>query len=73
MVCEATGLPLSLELDSRYQHSPFKPSIDKIDPKKGYIRDNCQIVSVIYNKAKADSPGQDVLLMAQYLMEKSNG
>ena len=73
MICEATGLPLSLEIDNRYQHSPFKPSIDKIDPKKGYIKDNCQIVAVIYNKAKADSPALDVLLMAQCLMEKSHG
>lgn len=71
--CEATGLPLSLEKDSRYYQSPYVASLDRIDPKKGYTKDNCQIVSVIYNKAKGDSPAANVLLMAQCLLEKSNG
>ena len=71
--CEATGLPLSLEKDDRYSASPFRPSIDKIDNTKGYKKDNCQITSVIYNKTKADSLPSDVLLMAQSLLEKSNG
>jgi len=72
-ICEVTALPLSFKKDDRYHHSPFKPSIDRIDSSKGYTKDNCQIVAGIYNKAKSDSTMNDVLLMANALMEKLNG
>ena len=48
-------------------------SLDRIDPKKGYTKNNCQIVSVIYNKAKGDGCATDVFLMAQYLQGEPNG
>ncbi len=70
MLCEATGVALTLEIDESVSHSPFRPSIDRIDNNKGYIKDNCRIVAVIYNKAKSDYTDADVLRMAQGLIDK---
>lgn len=68
MKCEITGVDLVL-LDKNVLHTSFKPYIDRIDNNKGYTKENCRIVSVIYNKAKSDYKHEDVLKMAQALVK----
>lgn len=68
--CEATGVDLVLERDKSVQHTPFKPSIDRIDNNKGYTKGNCRIVAVIYNKAKSDGLDEDVIKMSCALVKK---
>lgn len=34
--------------------NPWYPSIDRIDSSKGYTKDNCQVVVMIYNLAKGE-------------------
>lgn len=68
MKCEATGIDLTLERQDNVSHTPFRPSIDRIDNGKGYTKDNCRIVSVIYNKAKSDYRDSDVVKMAKGLV-----
>jgi hypothetical protein len=70
LICEATGVVLVLERQSGVSHSPFRPSIDRIDNNKGYTKDNCRIVCVIYNKAKSDYSDLDVVAMAKGLVQK---
>jgi len=70
LICEATGVEFTMERQSGVSHSPFRPSIDRIDNKKGYIKDNCRIVCVIYNKAKSDYSELDVVKMAKGLVKK---
>lgn len=48
-VCEATGVRFSLEGAIR---NHLSPSIDRVDPTKGYVRNNCQLVIWAYNAAK---------------------
>lgn len=69
MKCEATGVDLNLDFDNKYQHSPFRPSIDRIDGKKGYLKENCRVVCVMFNKAKSDYLDEDVLKMAKMMVE----
>lgn len=69
MKCEATGMQLEMEIDITTHHTYNRPSIDRIDSFKGYTKDNCQIVSVIYNKAKSDGSHNHVLLMAKAMMK----
>lgn len=71
MACAATGLTLQLDIDDRYQYNPFRPSIDRIDNAKGYTKDNCQVVSVLYNRTKSEYTHDDVLLMCEYLVKKN--
>lgn len=72
LVCEATGMPLSLDISKGHQHTYNRPSIDRIDNDKGYTKDNCQIVSVIYNKAKSDGNHEHVMEMCECLMKRNN-
>jgi len=75
MRCEVTGVDFVLQVDRTVAHTPFRPSIDRIDNKMGHTKGNCRIVAVIYNKAKSDGSDQDVLRMAEALVAKkaSNG
>ena len=55
MRCAVTGHRLSWEWPPtrRGQCNPWKPSVDRIDPSKGYVVGNVRIVSWIYNLAKS--------------------
>lgn len=55
-VCEITGVPFCLDPGRRYN----SPSIDRIDPAKGYTYDNIRVVLNLVNAAMGDW-GEDVL------------
>lgn len=65
--CEVTGIKLELIEKSRH---PWMPSIDKIDPEKGYTIENSRIVVWIYNAAKNIFTDNDVMMMANALVNK---
>lgn len=59
--CILTGMPFVLDRNedgNRYQR-PYAPSIDRIDPSKGYTKDNVRLVCVIVNLA-LNRFGEDV-------------
>lgn len=58
--CAVTGIPFTIA-NQAGQKGPFSPSIDKIDPKKGYTEDNCRMVLLMYNSAKG--PWSDALVL----------
>ena len=47
--CEATGIRFS-----KSYGSPWIPSVDRIDSKKGYTQDNCWVVCWAFNNMKSD-------------------
>lgn len=51
--CPLLGIPLE-KSDRTYWH-PASPSLDRIDPNRGYTKDNVQIVSWRANKIKSDA------------------
>ena len=60
-ICEVTKVPLDFSGGSRKPHTP---SLDRIDPLKGYTPDNVQLVSWIYNSAKNIFTHEDVIAFA---------
>lgn len=70
-VCEATGLPFTMP-DGTGKSGPtcFSPSLDRIDPNKGYTEDNTRLVIHAYNAAKSDGTDEDVLIIARALVKK---
>ena len=68
MRCEVSGLPLTF--DGR-KHDPWRPSVDRIDPNKGYTIDNTQFVCWIYNRAKYTGSDEDVMRLAAALMRRA--
>jgi len=51
-VCPVTGLKFRSEVKGFKERSEYTPSIDRINPKLGYTKDNCRIVIWWYNIAK---------------------
>lgn len=70
MVCEATGLPLSLERTGETKYNPWGPSLDRKDSTKGYTRDNVQLVCIAYNVAKGEWPESVLLTLVRALAKR---
>jgi len=67
--CEVTGI--EFDLGSRGgKWAPFAPSVDRIDCSKGYTKDNCRVVCVIFNMARNQFTDEDVLKMARAMVAK---
>jgi len=65
--CEASGIPFNLSI----RRGPFTPSLDKINPKGNYTKDNVQVVVCIYNFAKSNYTHEDVVTLAKALLQES--
>jgi len=70
-ICQATGLKLNLEF-GKETLNPLGPSLDRINPKLGYIVGNVRMVSWIFNRAKGDGSDDDVWLLAEALNAVKN-
>lgn len=61
--CEITGLPFVLDSYKPGKGTPpFTPSIDRTVPNKGYVKDNCKLVIMIYNQIKNEFSPEDILV-----------
>lgn len=63
-VCEASGLPFVM---TNGRHA-FAPSLDRINPKRGYTKDNTQVVVWAYNAAKGIASHDEVMTLARALV-----
>jgi len=63
--CELTGLPFKLEVNKRDRYSP---SIDRIDPTKGYTQENCRLVLWAINTFKGDGDDKTMFDIATALI-----
>jgi len=69
--CSKTGLPFNLEPHPDHRVHPFAPSIDRINPKKGYVRGNIQIVCWAYNAARNQWGDEVLLTLARAIVDKA--
>ena len=52
------------KLVSKNNH--LTPSIDRIDPKKGYVKDNIIVVSMRANRIKSDATVDEIWKVADF-------
>jgi hypothetical protein len=70
--CQRTGIEFSNRSASISKcPRPFAPSIDRIDPRLGYVKGNVQVVLWMYNRCKGVGTDDDVLAMARALVAKN--
>ena len=67
--CPVFGVPLDW---SRMRNNggkavPNSPSIDRIDPERGYVKGNIKIISFRANQIKSDASHQELKLVAAYV------
>lgn len=60
-VCPKTGFRFDLTPTKKGYINPLSPSIDRIDPTKGYEFDNVQIVCTMFNMGKSDQNEVDFI------------
>jgi hypothetical protein len=64
--CAVTGIRFEFSRTGTRQN-PRAPSLDRINPRVGYVKSNCRLVTWIYNRAKGDGTDQDVIELAEAL------
>ena len=67
--CPVFNIPLdwSRLRNNGGKHVPNSPSIDRIDPERGYVKGNIKIISHRANQIKSDASHQELKLVAVYL------
>ena len=68
-ICPMTGVPM---LKKSYVNDPFSMSVDRLDPKKGYIKGNVRLISRWYNIARSNWGDKFVLEMCQRVIKIGN-
>lgn len=63
-LCPVLGIPLNLTADKCSCNSP---SVDRIDPKKGYTKDNICIISHKANFLKSDATLKEINMIITYI------
>jgi hypothetical protein len=64
--CEITGIPFR---HGSKNPTPFSPSIDRIDPKLGYTKENCRFILFGVNSLKLNGTDSDVMLIARAILK----
>lgn len=74
--CEVTGLPFDLVLAARgdRKHSPWSPSIHRINSNSGYVDGNIQMVVLLYNTARSNATDEEFYLLIDAIQaRRQNG
>lgn len=64
-VCPVLGIPLSV--NNSESNKDDSPSIDRIDPKKGYTKGNVAVISMKANRIKNDASLEDLQKVVDWL------
>lgn len=65
--CSLTGIPF----ETKGTRSPYAVSLDRIDTKKGYTKDNCRFILFGLNAFKGSGTDNDMITIAKMLVEKN--
>lgn len=68
-VCPILGI--KLEIGSGRGPSDSSPSLDRIDPEKGYTKSNVMIISMKANKIKSDVLVEDIEKVLNFLKQRT--
>lgn len=66
-VCPVFGIPLQRNKGGK--PSKNSPSVDRIIPEKGYVKDNIQVISNKANMMKQDASIEDLIVFAKWILK----
>lgn len=67
-ICPVLGLPLIAHSGSS-GGGKYSPSLDRIDPNKGYIKDNIRVMSQLANAMKANASVEELIKFAKWVLD----
>jgi hypothetical protein len=67
--CELTGLPMNLRVDTRVGFNWDSISVDRINPKGGYTKDNVRFVLNQINIFRQDASDDQMYMLAKALLD----
>lgn len=70
--CEVTDIPFVIN-SGKHGPTPYSPSIDRIDPAKGYVRSNCRFVLMAVNALKGCGTDEDLISVAKAITRGHKG
>lgn len=70
--CPVLGIPLYRATGQRAQ-GPNSPTLDRLDPAKGYTADNVLVVSAKANQIKSNATPRELLQVACFYQEARAG
>lgn len=68
--CEVTGILFDLNKNNKWKKNPYSPSIDRINNKIGYTKENTRIVIWQYNLMKGELTDSELLDICKILTNK---
>ena len=69
--CPALGLPLFRAVGNRAQ-GPNSPTLDRLNPARGYVRGNVLVLSARANQIKSDSTAAELYRVATFFMQQEH-
>lgn len=70
-VCPYLGIPLEKATGSNTAQ-PNSPSIDRIVPALGYVKDNVEVISHLANSMKSNATKEQLVAFAKSVLAKFN-
>ena len=73
--CALTRLPFDLTLNlqrGKGSGHPLAPSVDRIEPARGYVKDNCRVVFWGLNALKGAGTDEHAMFLARALVEAAD-
>ena len=67
--CPVLGLRLDYFRKGRGSHYDYSPSLDRVDPAKGYTPENTRVISNRANRIKNDGTAEEHRKIAAYIEE----
>lgn len=67
--CPLLGIPLEFGAGKGSNHNPNLVSLDRIDPTKGYIKGNVQVLSLLANKMKHNASQEQLITFANNILK----
>ena len=63
------GFGFALERSTNGKPTKFSPSVDRIDPTKGYTKDNVQVISNLANAMKQNATKEELIVFAKWILK----
>lgn len=70
--CPALGIKLRTEPAGKNWGSYDSPSVDRIDPNKGYVKGNIQVISWRANSIKKNATAQELRMISDFMLGKES-